>query len=171
MPSASKSRRGRSRKRRPDPADRARRSEPKAPPPPTPTHGGRPRPPWHPLPLAELLIFVGAIGAVIGLRRQDTHGGGGAPLIAGLVAVGLGTFEVTLREHSGGYRSHTILLALVPVLVFHSLVVVGAIAIGHPPRLLSVYLLPLDLVLFVFFFKLLRARYREARQARAVGRR
>jgi hypothetical protein len=173
MSSASKSRRSRSRKRRPDPGSVARRPAVKAsaPPPPTTTtrRGERPRPPWHPLPLAELLILVGALGTIVGLRRGTSHGG--APLIAGLVAVGLGTFEVTLREHSGGYRSHTILLALVPVVAFHSLVVLGVSAFTPAPVLLSVLLLPLDLALFVFCFKLLRARFLDARQARAVGRR
>jgi hypothetical protein len=167
---ASKSRRGRSRKRRPDAAEIARRPERKAPaPPPTPTFGKRPRPPWHPLPLSEILILVGAIGTIVGLRRGPSHGG--APLIAGLVAVGLGTFEVTLREHTSGYRSHTILLALVPVVVLHSVVVLGVSAVAHPPVLLSVLLLPLDLALFFLCFKLLRARFLDARQAQAVGRR
>jgi hypothetical protein len=165
---ASKSRR--SRKRRPDPTDVARRAERKAPaPPPTPTFGERPRPPWHPLPLAELLILVGALGTIIGLRRGTSHGG--APLTAGLVAVGLGTLEVTLREHSGGYRSHTVLLALIPVIVLHSAIVLVVSTFAHPPVLLSVLLLPVDMALFVFCFKLLRARFLDARQARAVGRR
>jgi hypothetical protein len=171
MPSASKSRRSRSRKRRPDPAAPARRAERQAPlpPPPTPKFGERPRPPWHPLPLAELLIFVGAIGIVIGLQRGTAHGG--APLIAGVVAVGLGTFEVTLREHLSGYRSHTILLALVVPLLFHSLVILCVSAFTSPPALVNVLLLPFDVALFMLAFKLLRARFLEARQARAVGRR
>jgi hypothetical protein len=140
-----------------------------SPPPPTPTYGERPRPPWHPWPLSELLILVGALGTVIGLERGTSHGS--APLIAGLIAVGLGTFEVTLREHLGGYRSHTILLALVPALVFHSVVVLGVSAFTSPPVLLSVLLLPIDVAIFMLSFKLLRARFLEARQARAVGRR
>src|SRR5207248_3828483 len=82
--------------------------------------GERPRPPWYPLPLSELLILVGAIGTVIGLRRGVSHGG--PVLFAGLAAVIVGTVEVTLREHLGGYRSHTIILALLPTIVFHSAV-------------------------------------------------
>jgi hypothetical protein len=140
-------------------------------PPPSPATklGERPRPPWHPLPLSELLILVGALGTIVGLRRGTSHGG--TPLIAGLVAVGLGTFEVTLREHLGGYRSHTILLALVPVVVFHSVIVLGVSAFTPAPVLLSVLLLPLDLALFVLCFKYLRARFLDVRQARTVGRR
>src|SRR5438477_10813612 len=68
--------------------------------------GERPRAPWHPLPLSELLILGGAIGFFFGLRSGFTHGR--APLIAGLVALIVGTVEVTLREHLSGYRSHAL---------------------------------------------------------------
>ena len=58
--------------------------------------GERPQAPWHPLPLSELLILVGAVGTVVGLSRGES----GIPvLFAGLVAVLIGTVEVTLREH------------------------------------------------------------------------
>jgi hypothetical protein len=179
---ASKGRR--SRKRRPDPSSAAprssapprpeRRPRQKAPPPPTSTYGERPRAPWHPWPLAEILIVVGAIGTIVGLQREASkqpgvHGT--APLVAGLVAVGLGVFEVTVREHWSGYRSHAILLALLPVLVFHTVIVVGVSAVANPSQLLSILLLPVDVALFAFLFKLLRARFLDARQLRALGRR
>ncbi len=184
MASASKSRR--SRKRRPTAAGTARetgggqgddaaarvsapaRGEAKARSQPAATLGERPRAPWHPLPLSEILILVGAIGTVVGLRRGGSHGT--APLVAGLVAVGLGTFEVTTREHFSGYRSHAIILALLPVLVFHTVVVLGVSAFTTVPAFLTLVLLPLDVALFVFLFKLLRARFLEARRARAMGR-
>ena len=84
--------------------------------------GERPQAPWHPLPLSELLILIGAIGTIIGFSRAKSGGfsSGGPTLIAGLVAVALGTVEVTLREHRSGYRSHTLILALLPTIVFHS---------------------------------------------------
>src|SRR5205807_4648616 len=44
--------------------------------------GERPQVPWHPLPLSELLILVGAIGAAIGFSRGVSHGA--APMFAGL---------------------------------------------------------------------------------------
>ena len=57
-----------------------------------------------------LLILVGAVGSVIGLRRglrrwpaADRASGRGRPI---------STVEVTLREHLSGYRSHTLLLAV-----------------------------------------------------------
>jgi hypothetical protein len=177
---ANASRGRRSRKRRPDPASAppapapAPRPRQKTPPPPTSTFGERPRAPWHPWPLAEILIVVGAIGTIVGLGRESSktpgvHGT--APLIAGLLAVGLGVFEVTLREHLSGYRSHAILLALLPVLVFHTAIVVGVSAVAHPTQLLTILLLPVDVALYVLLFKLLRARFLDARQQRALGRR
>jgi hypothetical protein len=137
-----------------------------------PTYGERPPAPWHPLPLSELLILVGAIVVVIGLRRLDPKNPefskGGATLIAGIAAVAIGTFEVTLREHRSGYRSHTVMLALLPVLVFDSLVVFAVSTFTTAPRLMSVGLLAVDLVIFVFLFRLLRARFLDARHARVL---
>jgi hypothetical protein len=132
--------------------------------------GERPRPPWYPLPLSELLILVGAIGAVVGLRRGVTHGG--PVLFAGLAAVMIGTIEVTLREHLSGYRSHTLILALLPTIVFHSAVALGVSAFTSVPSWLQVALLLLDGGLFAFLFKLLRARFVDARRERTfAGRR
>jgi hypothetical protein len=171
MASASKSRR--SRKRRPSPGAAAPKTAPRPTPEakrtsqPASTLGERPRAPWHPLPLSEILILVGAIGTIVGLRRGGSHGT--APLVAGLVAVGLGTFEVTTREHFSGYRSHAIILALLPVLVFHTVIVLGVSAFTTVPSFLTLVLLPLDVALFVFLFKLLRARFLEARRRRAMG--
>jgi hypothetical protein len=167
---ANANKRRRSRKRRPDAGATAKVQasvEPGVPQPAT-TLGERPHAPWHPLPLSEVLILVGAIATVIALRNRSNET---ALLVAGLVAVGIGTFEVTLREHWSGYRSHAILLALVPVLAFHSLVIGLASLFANPTVLLSIVLLPFDLALFLFLFKLLRARFLDARQLRALGRR
>ncbi|HEY7952612.1 MAG TPA: hypothetical protein VID70_06455 [Solirubrobacteraceae bacterium] len=136
--------------------------------PPTSTLGERPQAPWHPLPLSEILILVGAIATVIALNNRSSDI---ALLVVGLIAVGIGTFEVTLREHWSGYRSHAILLALVPVLAFHSLMIGAASLFTDPTALFSIVLLPFDLALFVFLFKLLRAHFLDARQLRVVGRR
>jgi hypothetical protein len=124
--------------------------------------GERPPPPWHPLPLSELLILLGAIGVVVGLSSNGpAHGG--PPLFAGLGAVILGTLEVTLREHLGGYRSHTLLLALLPVIVFHSAVVIVVAALASVPAALNVGLLVIDVALFALLFKALRVRFLDAR--------
>lgn len=127
--------------------------------------GDRPQAPWHPLPLSELLILVGAIGVVVGLSRGVSNGG--APLFAGLAAVALGTVEVTVREHLSGYRSHTIMLALMPTLLFDAAVFLIVAAFTTPvPSALKVAVLALDLPLFVLLFKLLRARFQDARRGR-----
>jgi len=132
--------------------------------------GDRPQAPWHPLPLSELLILVGAIGTVIGLQKGLSHGG--PPLFAGLAAVVIGTVEVTLREHLSGYRSHTLILALLPTIAFHSAVVLTVAAFTSTPRVLNIALLALDAALFAFLFKLLRARFQDARRERVfAGRR
>jgi hypothetical protein len=131
-------------------------------------YGERPRPPWHPLPLAELLILVGAIGVIVGLRRGISHGG--PPLLAGIAAVALGTLEVTLREHRSGFRSHTVMLAALPVVVFHSVVALVISAFTRIPAIATVGLLGLDLILFLAMFKLLRTNFLTAR-VRAAGRR
>jgi len=132
--------------------------------------GERPQAPWHPLPLSELLILVGAIATVVGLRRGISHGG--PALFAGLAAVLIGTVEVTLREHLSGYRSHTIILAVLAVIVFHSAVVLGVAAVTRPPVALNVAVLALDVALFALLFKLLRARFLDARRERTfAGRR
>lgn len=130
--------------------------------------GERPEPPWHPVPLSELLILIGAIGAVIGLSKGISHGG--PPLIAGLAAVIIGTVEVTLREHLSGYRSHTLILALLPTIALDSAAFLGAAAITTPvPVAVKVAVIALDVPLFAFFFKLLRARFNDARRERVFA--
>ena len=136
--------------------------------------GERPQAPWHPLPLSELLILVGAIGTVVGLARLG-HGGiahGGPALFAGIAAVLIGTLEVTLREHLSGYRSHTLILTLLPLIVFHSAVILIAASLTTVPKLLNVVLLLIDVAIGTVLFKLLRARYLDARRERTfAGRR
>lgn len=136
--------------------------------------GERPQAPWHPLPLSELLILVGAIGTVVGLSRLG-HGGiahGGPALFAGIAAVLIGTIEVTLREHLSGYRSHTLILTLLPLIVFHSAVILIAASLTTVPKLLNVVLLLVDVAIGTVLFKLLRARYLDARRERTfAGRR
>jgi hypothetical protein len=129
--------------------------------------GERPQAPWHPLPLSEMLILVGAIGTVFGLRRGVSNGG--PALFTGIAAVLIGTVEVTLREHMSGYRSHTLILALLPVIVFHSAVVLIIAALTRVPKVLNVGLLLADAGLGTLLFKLLRARYLDARRERTFA--
>ena len=86
-------------------------------------YGERPQAPWHPWPLSELLIFVGALAIAIGMIRGPERNL--TTIVVGIGAVLIGTLEVSVREHFSGYRSHTMLLAVVPVVVLHSAVVIG----------------------------------------------
>ena len=124
--------------------------------------GERPEAPWHPLPLSELLILVGAIGAVIGFSRGES---GTVLIFAGLAAVLIGTIEVTLREHLSGYRSHTLILSLLPAIVIYT----GLVLVTRPPLALNLALLAFAVLLATFLFKLLRARFLDARRERAFS--
>lgn len=104
---------------------------------------------------------------VVGLSRSSKgFAAGGPTLLAGIAAAMIGTVEVTLREHRGGYRSHTLILAVLPVIVFHSAVILIVAAFTTVPRALSIGLLPLDVALFAILFKVLRARFADARRER-----
>jgi hypothetical protein len=137
----------------------------------TTTYGERPPAPWHPLPLSELLILVGGVAFVIALIRLR-HGvsAGGPLLLAAIVAVALGTIEVAWREHNSGFRSHTLLLALMPVVLLHSVVVLGVTFASKPSQAVNLGMFAVDIAVFVFLFRLLRARFLDAR-ARAATRR
>ena len=123
--------------------------------------GPRPQPPWYPLPLSELLILIGAIATAVGMARGPERNV--ATIIAGLGAVMLGTAEFSLREHLSGYRSHTIMLALLPVLALHTIVVLVVAAFANV-RYLSVGFLVVDIALFWVLFRVLRERFQDARR-------
>ncbi len=125
----------------------------------------RPQAPWHPLPLSELLIVIGGAAVLYALVNGPQHSV--AALLAGLAAVVIGTLEVTVREHFSGYRSHAVLLAVLPVIVLHSAIVL----IFSLPRAAEIALLALDLALAFVLFRFLRARYVEARRRAALARR
>jgi hypothetical protein len=130
--------------------------------------GERPQAPWHPLPLSEMLILVGMIGAVVAFLRGVASNA--ALLGAGIAAVAIGTIEVSLREHLGGFRSHTLMLAVLPAVVFHSVVVLVVLALAsRAPSWMNIALLPIDVALVVVCFKLLRARYADARRERTFA--
>jgi hypothetical protein len=128
--------------------------------------GERPRAPWHPLPLSELVILVGLIGAVVGVARGAS---GRAVLFTGIGAVAIGTIEFSVREHLSGYRPHTTLLAFLPTAVFHSAAAVALVTLGSPRAVWIIAPLVLDLPLFAFLFKLLRGRFLDARQQRRLA--
>jgi hypothetical protein len=129
---------------------------------------GRPQAPWHPLPLSELLIVIGAIAFAVAMVRLGNHGfKATAPLLAaGVLALGLGTAEVSWREHRTGFRSHTLLLAFIPVLALHTLVVVGYSTVATPSRALNLGMLVVDVAVFALLARRLRKLFADARAAR-----
>ena len=82
----------------------------------------RPPAPWGNFPLSELVILLGIVLILWGAARGS---GGGEMLAAGLVIASLGGGELALREHLGGYRSHTSLLAGVAAFVAVTVVALG----------------------------------------------
>ena len=85
----------------------------------------RPAPPWGNFPLSEIVILLGLLLILWGAVRGS---GGQEMLAAGLVIASLGGGELALREHLGGYRSHSSLLAGVAAFV-----VVTVVALGFGP--------------------------------------
>jgi len=85
----------------------------------------RPAAPWGSFPLSELLVFVGILFIAWGLFSGK---GGEKRLAGGIVIAALGGAELALREHLGGYRSHTTLLAGVTAFA-----VVTAVAVAAGP--------------------------------------
>jgi hypothetical protein len=127
------------------------------------TYGERPENPFGGVPVSELAIFVGAIGALVGLLS-----GASAPLIVGVAVCVLGVLEFTVREHFSGYRSHATLLAAVPAM---AIVLIGVAAFGTPhQRSARELMLASVLPVFGLLFWLLRKRFLAARQARVIRR-
>jgi hypothetical protein len=84
--------------------------------------GERPPAPWGSFPLSELVILLGIVLILWGAARGS---GGGEMVAAGLVIASLGGGELALREHIGGYRSHSSLLAGVAAFVAVTVVALG----------------------------------------------
>jgi hypothetical protein len=150
------------------PLGRRSRSSTSAPVPVQRTFGERPQAPWHPLPLSEIMILAGAIAAAAGFARRSAS----VPplLLTGIAVTALGAIEVSWREHRFGYRSHTLLLAFLPVVVFHTAAVLVTSAFARFPAALNIPLIAVDVGLFLALFRVLRARFLDAR-ARAAARR
>jgi hypothetical protein len=88
----------------------------------------RPKPPWHPVPLVELSVFVGLVLIVVGIVGGVGSDGGRVALLCGLVLASLGGLDTALREHFAGFRSHSSLLAGLPAVL-----VAGGLFFGRAP--------------------------------------
>lgn len=80
---------------------------------------GVPRPDaiWAPFPLTEIGMGVGIVMFLIGFA------GAPALLLVGIGVLVVVVSELCLREHFAGFRSHSVLLALLPVTIVHVAVV------------------------------------------------
>lgn len=78
-----------------------------------------PKPPWGSFPLIELCALAAIVLGAWGFLRG---GRAGATLVMGAMLLGsVAGLEVAIREHFGGYRSHTLVLS--GVLAFATLAV------------------------------------------------
>ena len=83
--------------------------------------GPRPQPLWGSFPLSETVILLGIVLVAIGIARGAE--GGTVAIAAGVGLCALAVLEITAREHFTGYRSHVLLLALLAMVIFHTVMV------------------------------------------------
>jgi hypothetical protein len=88
-----------------------------------PSSAERPSAPWGSFPLSELIILAGIGALVWGLLSGSDAGG--KRVAGGLVLASLGGGELALREHLGGFRSHSALLAGVATFVVVTVIVLA----------------------------------------------
>jgi hypothetical protein len=69
----------------------------------------RPPAPWGDVPLVELVVLVGIVLLIAGFIVGGSRGT--VMIAAGAVLCSIAGLEVSIREHFGGYRSHTFLLS------------------------------------------------------------
>jgi hypothetical protein len=113
----------------------------------------RPQPPWAPFPLTEIGMAAGI--AIFGIGFATASGW---LLSIGVLVLVVVTGELSLREHFAGFRSHTLLLSVLPVVVAHATVVLAITrAYGGPFALVA------DLAVAGGLGWLLHGRFQEAR--------
>jgi hypothetical protein len=102
---------------------------------------GIPRPDaiWAPFPLTEIGM---AVGIVLFLAGFASGGQRGTWLLTiGVVVLSIVVAELCLREHFAGFRSHSLLLGLLPVTALHMLVVLLVTSSWRGPLVLAVDLM------------------------------
>jgi hypothetical protein len=88
---------------------------------------------WAPFPLTEIGMAVGLVLFVFGFASSAP-----ALFVAGIGVLVVVVAELCLREHLAGFRSHSILLGLLPVTVVHLGVVYLADATWRGPLALAI---------------------------------
>jgi hypothetical protein len=92
----------------------------------------RPKPPWHPFPLIELCVLAGIVLIILGFIGASERQGR-VMLLTGLVLASLAGLDTAIRDHWGGFRSHSMLLAGVPTVL-----VAGALFFVEVPWLVII---------------------------------
>jgi hypothetical protein len=113
---------------------------------------------WAPFPLTEIGMAVGIVLFLIGFA------GAPALLLAGVGVLVVVVAELCLREHFAGFRSHSILLALLPVAVLHLAVVLLLSEDWRGPPALAI-----DLAVAGALAWWLQQRFRQAQSRARVG--
>lgn len=109
-----------------------------------------PTPPWGAFPLMELCVLA---AIVLGVAGFAVGGRPGNVLLTGAVLMGsVAGLEVALREHIGGYRSHTLLLS--------GTLAIATLAVNYFLRLDRATLVPIALAVFVISFASWRALFK-----------
>src|SRR4051795_6717481 len=149
----------RSRKTRPEPGatTRAERDARRAQVARAPRRATREAPPapWGSFPLTELVVLLALIFGVIGFIRFGTHSG--KVMVAAAMCLGsLGGLEVSIREHFGGYRSHTTLLAA--SCAVGSMILISVIA-GKAGMAVLAVVVAVGVLVFVLSFYALRQAF------------
>ena len=145
-------------------AARAQAAEPPAPqrrPSRFEVRAGVPRPDaiWAPFPLTEIGMAVGLVLFALGFVSSRP-----ALFLAGVGVLVVVVAELCLREHFAGFRSHSILLGLLPVTVVHLGVVYLADATWRGPLALAI-----DLAVASALAWWLQRRYVIARRRPRLG--
>jgi hypothetical protein len=81
-----------------------------------PIEDERPPAPWGSFPLVELVVLVGIVMLAAGFFFVGGERGR-TLIVTGLALASLAGLELSIREHFGGYRSHSTLLAGVVAIV------------------------------------------------------
>ena len=111
----------------------------------------RPKPPWHPVPLIEISVLAGIVAIVVGIiNREDEQGR--LAILLGVSLASLAGLDTAVREHYGGFRSHSSLLAAMPT-VFTA-ILMGVIGVNVP------IILPAALVVLAIAFWYFRSVFK-----------
>src|SRR5919204_866982 len=113
--------------------------------------------PWGPFPLTELVVLLALALLVAAFIVRGERGR--TMLAAGLVLGSLGGLETSIREHFGGYRSHTTIFAAAAGV----LTIVAVTLVVHPIKLWIVALIAFAMFCLTFYLA------REAFKRRSGG--